>query len=104
MSPPTKAEVASLGQAVATVDKLVEVTRKEVEFVRADTDEGKRYLDKIRDQVADLQAAVAVLNQKVDDLRAKSDEAGRRLWTLVGLVVAAALSFAANLVVAFIRK
>jgi chromosome segregation ATPase len=101
---PTKAEFQKLSELATTLDKRVELVQSQVDAVGKLTEKVEQSHDKLRELVADLKAEVRGLAGTVEEMKKKIDESDRRLWMLVGLIVAAVLTFVANIVVALVRK
>ena len=60
--------------------------------------------DKIRDVTSGLQMQGAVHASGIDDFKKRWEESDRRRWTIFGVMLAAILTFAANLILLFMRK
>ena len=71
--------------------------RKELEAERAVARQRDR-------ELSDLRTEHALLRQKLDDHLKRVEVGDARRWTLIGLFVAAILSFAGNLVATLIKK
>jgi hypothetical protein len=61
-------------------------------------------LDKFRDQLAVQQTQIAVLQASFAELTKRWDESDRRRWTVYGVMLAASLTFVANLVLLFLKR
>jgi RNase adaptor protein for sRNA GlmZ degradation len=61
-------------------------------------------VEKVREQVSAIQTQVAVLQASQLDLVKRWDESDRRRWTVYGVMLAAALTFVANLVLLFLKR
>lgn len=83
--------------ALSTLTERVDNIRNEARDLRTSR-------DKFTDQANDLRRDIDLLRQRFDDHLKRTEEWDRRRWGLAGLVGGAILSFAANLVVAWVRR
>jgi predicted nucleic acid-binding Zn-ribbon protein len=104
LSQPTKAEVTKIAEAVNTLTTLVAETRKDIEYTQADSTDLKRGLEKLSDQFHELRSQVAALQAGFDEFKKRWDDSDRRRWTVYGVMIAAALTFVANLVLLFLKR
>jgi hypothetical protein len=92
VSQPTRAEITKIGDAVNSLALAVAQSRTTIEFLQADSADSKRILEKIRDQIQQVHAQVAVLQASQADLTKRWDESDRRRWTVYGVMLAAGLA------------
>ena len=104
MSQPTRTEVNKIGEAVTDLSVAVAESRKAIEYQQSDSRESKQLFEKYRDQFQQLQSQVAVIQAGLDDLKKRWDESDRRRWTVYGVMLAASLTFVANLVLLFLKR
>lgn len=100
----TEREIQQIKQTIATLMERVDTTRNEIAAVKPLTDKFESTLDKVRDSVAALQTRVEVVAAGFDDFKKRWDESDRRRWTVYGVMLAAALTFVANLVLLFLKR
>jgi hypothetical protein len=101
----TEKEVQRLSEAIVTqieraakyeanIEDLAEYAKKKLEET----------IDKQRDQISTFQTQTAVLQANFADLTKRWDESDRRRWTVFGVMIAAGLSFLANLILLFLKR
>jgi hypothetical protein len=54
--------------------------------------------------MSDFKARLAVLESHFDEFKKRWEESDRRRWTIYGVMLAASLTFIANLILLFLRK
>jgi hypothetical protein len=69
-----------------------------------DGKDSRQLSDRLRDQISSLQMQNAVLTAAFDDFKKRWDESDRRRWTVYGVMIAAGLSFVANLILLFLKR
>ena len=115
MTAPLKQDIQKMSEGVSELDKQVRVTRVEVDGLRQSLarhedlsqrteDKQDQTVEKVRDQVVVLQSQVAVLAASLSDLKKRWDESDLRRWSLYGMFLGAALTFAANLILLLLRR
>jgi hypothetical protein len=104
VSQPTKADYTKLSDTLqAALQNGVEY-RKDIEYLRSAVADLKKEAEKARDQVTTLQTQNAILQANFADLTKRWDESDRRRWTVYGVMIAAGLSFVANLILLFLKR
>jgi len=104
MSQPTKGEFEKLRESVATIDKSLDVARDRLSSLKERFEKGETDSEKLRDQISDLRTQLQVLHANFEDFKRRGEESERRRWTVYGVMLAAALTFIANLVLLLLRK
>jgi len=89
--------IRELEKAAVLVEEKLDGVRREV--TRLDTAHAKT-----ADTLAQLVTQVAILTEKVADLKKSQEESDRRRWTLWLAVIGCLLTLAANIVLSFWRK
>jgi gas vesicle protein len=80
------------------------ILRERVETLSRDQHELNSERKTHGNELKELQRQVALLTQRFDDHLKQVEKWDQRRWMLYGLLIGAILSFAANLVVALVRK
>jgi septal ring factor EnvC (AmiA/AmiB activator) len=100
----TERELQKLNQAIALHELRSIEVQADIEDLSKELEKLEAILDKNRDHVADLRSLVAVQTALLDDFKKRWEESDRRRWTIYGVMLAAALTFIANLVLLLLRK
>ncbi len=87
---------------MATPTEMAHEAHKQIAEMRAEVDARISGLDKLN--LLELRERLAVLEDRVAELRKSKEEADRRRWQFVVLFVGGLLTLAINLVVSFVRK
>ena len=104
MSQPTRTEVNKIGESLAAITVAVAQAEKDIGYLKVESMDSKRLLEKYRDEFQQLQSQVAVIQANLNNLRTRWDESDRRRWTVYGVMLAASLTFVANLVLLFLKR
>jgi chromosome segregation ATPase len=104
MSQPSRTEFNKLRETVGELTVALAQADKEIGFVKSESNEAKQVLEKFRDQLQQMHSQVAVLQSSFDTFKTRWDESDRRRWTVYGVMLAAALTFVANLVLLFLKR
>ena len=100
----TEVELQRLGEAIAGLNERTASYKAELEIARKSTEKLEAVVDRLRDNLATQQAQIAVLQANFADLIKRWDESDRRRWTVYGVMLAASLTFVANLVLLFLKR
>jgi predicted nucleic acid-binding Zn-ribbon protein len=100
----TEREIQELKQALATQIERLDAARQELQPLRERLEKLESQLEKQRDQSSDSKVQIAVLTAGFEEFKKRWDESDRRRWTVYGVFLAAALTFAANLILLVLRK
>lgn len=100
----TEQEFKRLGESVAALIERVKAEDAAIDALSKSLEKSDTLSDKLRDQLFALQTQIAVLQANFSDLNKRWDESDRRRWTVYGVMIAAVLTFAANLVLLVLRK
>ena len=73
-------------------------------IVATDVEKVETIIDRLREQNSALQTQTAVLQASQADLVKRWDESDRRRWTVYGVMIGAILTFAANLILLFLKR
>lgn len=104
MSQPSRTEFNKLREIVGELTVALAQADKEIGFLRSESTEAKQLQEKFRDQLQQMHSQVAVLQAAFDDFKKRWDESDRRRWTVYGVMLAASLTFVANLVLLFLKR
>jgi len=100
----TEREIQELKQAVATQIERLDAARQTMQSLQDHLDRTEAQVEKHRDLASDQKTQVAVLTAGFDEFKKRWDESERRRWTVYGVILAAALTFVANLVLLLLRR
>src|SRR5262245_40441649 len=100
----TEQELQRIGEVLAALNERSAAIQSDIDAVWKDSERREVAVEKIRDQVATQQTQIAVLQANFADLTKRWDESDRRRWTVYGVMLAAALTFVANLVLLFLKR
>lgn len=87
---------------MATPTEMAHEAQKQIATLRAEFDIRQTVLEKLN--LSELRERIAVLEDRVTELKKSKEEADRRYWQFVVLFVGGILTLAINLVVSFVRK
>lgn len=104
MSQPTKGDYTKLSDSVRELSNYSAETRSDIGYLRQALADIRKDLDKEREQNSALRTQVAVLQSSHDDFKKRWDESDRRRWTVFGVMLAASLTFFANLILLFLKR
>jgi predicted nucleic acid-binding Zn-ribbon protein len=100
----TEKELQRLSEGIVTLTERANRNESDVEDVADDVERVDGGVEKLREQISSLQTEVAVLKASQLDLIKRWDESDRRRWTVYGVMLAASLTFVANLVLLFLKR
>ncbi len=104
MSLPTKTEFVTLSETVNVMRISGAVTEKEVENLVEEAARLRAADDAVREKLMEALVETAVLKSTVKDWEKRWDESDRRRWTVYGVMLAAVLTFVANLTLLLLRR
>ncbi len=104
MSQPTKADFQRLNDIVVETDKSLDVAWNEIQGLDIHCTKLEQTIEKLRDQCSELGSQVRVLDAGFADFKKRWEESDHRRWTIYGVMLAAALTFIANLTLLLLRK
>ena len=87
---------------MATPTEMAHEAHKQIAQMRSEFDARISGLDKLN--LLELRERLAILEDRITELRKSKEEADRRYWQFVVLFIGGILTLAINLVVSFIRK
>jgi uncharacterized coiled-coil DUF342 family protein len=100
----TEREIQEVRETLVTHFERIEGARADLELVREGADKTDEAIDKLKDSLSAVQSQVAVLQAGFADLAKRWDDSDRRRWTVYGVMLAAVLTFFANLVLLFLKR
>jgi predicted nucleic acid-binding Zn-ribbon protein len=100
----TEKELQRLSEALGTLVERTYSNKSDVTAVMDFAEKLEKIIEKIREQNTSLQTQLAVLQANFADLTKRWDESDRRRWTVYGVLLAASLTFVANLVLLFLKR
>jgi chromosome segregation ATPase len=100
----TERELQRLSERIVIHEERINDTRADDDDLWKALEKQQDSIDKVRDEVANLRSLVAVQTALLDDFRKRWEESDRRRWTIYGVMLAAAFTFIANLVLLILRK
>jgi chromosome segregation ATPase len=100
----TEKELQRLGEVLAALNERTAAILADVEAVWDDLEKADVAVERLKDQLAAHQTQIAVLQASFADLTKRWDESDRRRWTVYGVMLAASLTFVANLVLLFLKR
>jgi len=104
VSQPTKADFSKLGEIVQGLQVASAEDRKDIEHLRLAVAQFRDDLLRERELVADLRIENGIQKASFEEYKKRWDESDRRRWTVYGVMLAAALTFVANLVLLFLKR
>jgi len=102
----SKAEsrIRELETASAAAELEASYFEKLLEETRGSTKSMERELAEVRQQNALLLSSIEEQRKRLDELQSRLDKWDTRLWGLTALMIAAALSLSAGLIVALVKR
>ena len=100
----TETELQQIKSEIAFLTEKTTGNATNIDDVWSDLEKTDELIDKLRDQLAAQQTQIAVVATTLEDLKKRWDESDRRRWTVYGVALAATLTFAANLVLLFLKR
>jgi len=100
----TEKELQRLSEALGTLVERTYSNKSDVTAVMDFAEKLEKIIEKIREQNTSLQTQLAVLQANFANLTKRWDESDRRRWTVYGVLLAASLTFVANLVLLFLKR
>jgi predicted nucleic acid-binding Zn-ribbon protein len=104
----TERDLQELRNTLAVQGERLDRSREDMESLKEETAKIASRIEssneKSNDDSSDFKARLAVLKSHFDEFKKRCEESDRRRWTIYGVMVAASLTFIANLVLLFLRK
>jgi predicted nucleic acid-binding Zn-ribbon protein len=100
----TEHEIQEIKRNLATLLERVDFARNEIASGQKVAEKLETTVEKLREALAAVQTRVEVVAAGFDDFKKRWDESDRRRWTVYGVMLAAALTFVANLVLLFLKR
>ena len=100
----TEKELQRLSEVISTLVERTASNKSDIKTVSDYVTKLEGVAEKVREQNATLQVQLAVLQANFADLTKRWDESDRRRWTVYGVMLAASLTFVANLVLLFLKR
>jgi septal ring factor EnvC (AmiA/AmiB activator) len=100
----TEREIQQIKQELATVVERVDWTRSELASTKSTFNKVDEELDKLRETISTMQTRLEVVAAGFEEFKKRWDESDRRRWTVYGVLLAASLTFVANLVLLFLKR
>lgn len=104
MSQPSRTEFNKLRESVGELTVALAQADKDIGFLKSESADANKVLDKFRAQLQQMHSQVAILQSAFDTFKSRWDESDRRRWTVYGVMLAASLIFVANLVLLFLKR
>jgi small-conductance mechanosensitive channel len=100
----TEKELQRLSEGIVTPTERTNRNESDIDDVADDVERVDGIVEKLREQISALQTQLAVLHASQLDLVKRWDESDRRRWAVYGVMLAASLTFVANLVLLFLKR
>jgi chromosome segregation ATPase len=100
----TEHEIQEIKRSLATLLERVDFARNEIAAGQKATEKLETTVDKLRESLTTLPMRVEVVAAAFDEFKKRWDESDHRRWTVYGVMLAAALTFVANLVLLFLKR
>jgi acyl carrier protein phosphodiesterase len=100
----TEQELQRIGEVLAALNERTAAIQSDIDALWKDLERRETAFEKLRGQIAAQQIQIAVLQASFAELTERWDESDRRRWTVYGVMLAAALTFVANLVLLFLKR
>jgi len=100
----TERELQRLSERIVIHEERISDARDDDDDLSKALEKQRDSIDNVRDDIANLRSLVAVQTALLDDLKKRWEESDRRRWTIYGVMLAAAFTFMANLLLLLLRK
>lgn len=97
-------ELQRLSISLAVTSEQILSLRVGIEELKEESNNQKLVAERLREGLISVQTQVAVLQASFEDFKKRWDDSDRRRWTVYGVMIAAGLTFVANLILLFFKR